>query len=255
MKNIIKNYLQVPFLICIAVILLCNGYISYRKAHYGVTLIKKAIPLKKSFDLIDETLISPYKVVRKQKITNKDILESLGTENYLQWILEDETAESLSPVKNCSLFITYYTGNPDQVPHVPEACYTGGGNQIESKSSVKMTITDANNIAEVPATCLVFKSNPAEIWQRENKFAVVYFFRVNGHYKGNRTTTRLALGNLTSEYSYFSKIEIKFFNRNGFYPEKEEAVAATEKLLNVILPVLEKYHWPDWNATSTTQNK
>ncbi|MCD4831301.1 MAG: hypothetical protein K8R02_05760 [Anaerohalosphaeraceae bacterium] len=250
MKDIIKNYLQVPFLICVAAIVLCSIYISYRKDHYGITLIKKALPLKKPFDLMDETALAPYKLIHKRKITNKDILESLGTESYLQWTLEDETVCEMSPVRHCSLFVTYYTGNPDQVPHVPEACYTGGGHQIADKASIKLHIADAN-IADVPATSLTFKTSPAEIWQAESKFTVIYFFKVNNLYKGNRTSTRFALGDLTNEYSYFSKVEVKFFNKNGLYPERDETIAATEKVLSKLLPALEKYHWPDWNTTST----
>ena len=88
--------------------------------------------------MLDEKLLEPYKVLEKSKIDNKDVLESLGTEDYLQWILEDTTVDVLSPVRNCSVFITYYTGNPDQVPHVPEACYTGGGNEVKDKFSVML---------------------------------------------------------------------------------------------------------------------
>jgi len=253
MKQIIKQYIQPSFLICIAVMLICGGYISFRKVHYGETLIKKALPLKQHFSLMDENALVPYKVINKSKITNKDILESLGTEDYLQWTLEDPTASNFSPVKNCSLFITYYTGNPDQVPHVPEACYTGGGNKMDDKSSAIIVVKDPNSddIAfDVPATCLTFKSVSSEIWKAESKFTVIYFFKVNGKYKGNRTTTRLALGDLTNEYSYFSKVEIKFFNRQGLYPDKDQAVEATAKLLSVVLPELEKNHWPDWNKNN-----
>jgi hypothetical protein len=32
------------------------------------------------------------------------------------------------------------------------------------------------------------------------------------------------------------------------YPSREEAIAASAKLLNVLLPVLEKEHWPDMKS-------
>jgi hypothetical protein len=50
--------------------------------------------------------------------------------------------------------------------------------------------------------------------------------------------------------SEFSKVEWKFFNtglagqQGSVYPTKEEAVTASQKLLGVILPILEKEHWP-----------
>jgi hypothetical protein len=244
-----KNYFQPAFLASIAVLVIFMGGMNYYKAKHGVTLVKKALPLKQSFDTLNEKLLAPYKVLEKSKIGNLDVLESLGTEDYLQWIIEDTTVDGLSPVKQCSVFITYYTGNPDQVPHVPEACYTGGGNEIKENFSLDLNIGDVNVTqipAMVPATGLIFGRKTTEIWQASAVFPVIYFFKVNGLYRGGRRTTQLALGDFTSEYSYFSKVEIKFFNVKGLYPDKKQAIEATEKLLRVLLPVLENNIWPEW---------
>lgn len=255
MKDYIKSYFQPPFLLSFLILIAFASGMSLFKTKYGVTLIKKPLPLQQPFDMLDESLLAPYKVIEKSRIENRDVLESLGTEEYLQWFIEDAEADEYSPVKNCSVFITYYTGNPDQVPHVPEACYTGGGNEIREKFSVNFDLSDANlpempKDGKVPATGLIFSKKSSEIWQAAVKYPVIYFFKVNGQYKGGRTSTRTALGSLTSEYSYFSKVEIKFFNTKGLNPNKEEAIAATEKLLRVLLPVLEKNHWPDWEEVN-----
>lgn len=255
MKDFLKNYFQVSFLMSLAVLVTFAGGMNYLKARRGVMLIKKPLPLKQPFDLLDEKLLEPYKVLEKSKIDNKDVIESLGTEEYMQWLLEDTTIDALSPVKNCLLFITYYTGSPDQVPHVPEACYTGGGHEINEKFSLTLNIGDVNipqipRDGKIPATGLIFGRKSPEIWQSSVTFPVIYFFKVNGLYKGNRTAARIALGDLTSEYSYFSKIEIKFYNSKGLYPEKAQATEATERLLKVLLPVLEKNHWPNWNEVN-----
>lgn len=251
MKGILKNYLQIPFLLSFILPLVFAGSVKYYNVRYGYNILKKPLPLKSPFDTLDEKLLSPYKVIKKVKIENKDVIESLGTEEYLQWMLEDTTADLMSPVKNCSLFITYYTGSTDQVPHVPEACYIGGGFELKDKFSVDLNVGDINvpgmeKNGKIPATGLVFKSKSDELWQVSAQFPVIYFFKVNGQYKGDRTATRIALGDLTSQYSYFSKIEIGFNNSRGIYPEKKQAVEAAEKLLKVLLPVLEKNHWPDW---------
>ncbi|HBG26411.1 MAG: hypothetical protein A2Y10_06410 [Planctomycetes bacterium GWF2_41_51] len=249
MKSYMKNYLQLPFILCVGFLLITAGFIAGFKSRQGLTLIKKPLPLKNSFDDLDEGLIAPYKVLNKSKIDNQDVLESLGTEDYLQWMLEDTSVDEMSPVKHCSFFVTYYTGNPDQVPHVPEACYTGGGNQVENSSIVNIEIGDIN-IPQIPkeisATALTFTRKSSEIWQASSEFVVMYFFKVNGVYKGNRTGVRVALGDLTSEHSYFSKVELKFFNARGLNPDKKQSAEAAEKLLKVLLPVLEKNHWPDW---------
>jgi hypothetical protein len=255
MKPFIKNYIQPPFLLSVVCLLITAGLISYIKANQGITLIKKSLPLKKSLDQLDEKLLEPYKVIAKSKIDNQDVLESLGTEDYLQWILEDTTADVMSPTRNCSLLITYYTGNPDQVPHVPEACYTGGGNEIKSSSSISLDLGDVNlpgtlHGGKISAMALVFTRKSEEIWQAAAEFPVIYFFKVNGTYKGDRTSVRWALGNLTSEYSYFSKVELKFFNSRGAYPDKQQSIEAAQKLLRVLLPALEKENWPDWGQVN-----
>ena len=255
MKDFVKNYFQVSFLISLAVLLVFAGGMNYMRVRQGIILTKKPLPMKEPFNLLDDKLLKPYKVLKKSKIDNKDVIESLGTEEYLQWLLEDTTVDALSPVRNCFIFITYYTGNPDQVPHVPEACYTGGGNEVKDRFSVTLDIGDVNlpGIPQgegIPATGLIFAQKSAEVWQSAERFPVIYFFKVNGLYKGNRTATRIALGDLTSEYSYFSKVEVKIFNLKGLYPEKAEAITAAGKLLKVLLPVLEKNHWPDWNKVN-----
>jgi len=30
------------------------------------------------------------------------------------------------------------------------------------------------------------------------------------------------------------------------YPNQKDSVEASEKLMRIILPILEKEHWPDW---------
>ncbi len=258
MKKILKIYLQPTFLLCVVVLGVASASIKLIKSYEDITIIKKAIPLKKSFEAVEETAFSPYTVVARQKIANKDVLESLGTEDYLQWILEDTRVPLSSPVRNCSLFVTYYTGNPDQVPHVPDACYIGGGHERVDKFSVSLNINDNAGAQggfqgpkRIEATGIIFKRKSREIWQTDAEFMVLYFFRVNGQYRGNRTETRIALGtNLRSEYSYFSKVEIKFFNSRGSYPSKEETIAAAEEFLSAVLPVLENDHWPDLESAN-----
>ncbi|MDD5010767.1 MAG: hypothetical protein PHQ00_01450 [Phycisphaerae bacterium] len=249
MKPFLKNYLQPSFLVSVICLLATAGFIGYYKTHYGITLIKKALPLKQPFDDFEEKLLEPYKVLKKSKIDNRDILESLGTEDYLQWFIEDTTADVMSPTRNCSLFITYYTGNPDQVPHVPEACYVGGGSKVVRSSSAALDLGDVKLTGQettIPATIVTFTQQAAEIWQTAAEFPVIYFFKVNGAYKGHRTAVRIALGDLINEYSYFSKVELKFFNVRGIYPDQQQSVEAAQKLLKVLLPVLERDYWPDW---------
>jgi len=251
MKNTGNNfnvYLQPAFVICVAVLATAGAGMSVTINKLGLYLKKEPIPLKKSLDLLDEDGLSQYKVEQnnKFKIENEEVAEALGTKDYIQWILEDTNAEINSPVKNCLLFITYYDC-PDRIPHVPEECYVGSGFQRLASDNVTLEINENSSLKrKVPAKYLIFGSSRANIWQSTEKFPVLYLFRVNGEYAGSREDARIALNkNLFDKSSYFSKVELAF-NQSSAPPSKEEAIATSEKLLSVILPILENEHWPDF---------
>ena len=99
---------------------------------------------------------------------------------------------------------------------------------------------------EIRGKYLVFGSTKASLWQRGEKFPVLYLFNVNGDYAASREEARIALNkNLFRKSSYFCKVEL-VFNQISIAPNKEQAIKAGEKLLSVILPILETEHWPDW---------
>lgn len=246
-RNIIEVYLQPAFLICIVVLATAGVGMSVIIHKLDVYLKKEPIPLKKSLELLDEDSLTPYKVPsnNKFKIENTEVVEALGTNDYIQWILEDTDIEVDSPVKNCLLLITYYD-RPDKIPHVPEECYVGGGFQRLTSDSVELEIKQETGLKrKIPAKYLVFGSTEENLLQNTRTFPVLYFFRVNDSYAGSREEARIILNkNLFGKYSYFSKVELAF-NQAAIPPGKEEVIAASEKLLSVILPVLENEHWPD----------
>jgi hypothetical protein len=245
-KGNIRVYLQPAFLICTAVLATSGAGMSITVNKLGLYLKKEPISLRKSLDLLDEHGIAPYRVEpdNKFKIENEEVAEELGTKEYIQWILEDTDAEINSPTRYCLLFITYYDC-PDRIPHVPEECYVGGGFQRLASDNVTLEIKRGSGFeSKIPGKYLVFGSSRANLWQSTEKFPVLYFFKVNGEYTGGREEARIALNkNLFRKHSYFSKVELAF-NQASVPPSKEEAIAASEKLLSVILPVLENEHWP-----------
>lgn len=243
----IAAYLQPAFLICAAVLAVAGAGMSLARKQLGLYLKKEPMPLKKPLDRMDEAKLAPYKVVAKEKIDNEEILKSLGTEDYIQWVLEDPCQPSGSPVRNVMVFITYYR-LPDRVPHVPEECYTGGGYQRLGTDGVTFRVPLPGGATEVPGRYLLFGASDSNLWQAGRQFPVLYLFRVNGEYGGSRDDARMALNrNIFGRHSYFCKIEL-VFNQGGTAPGKDEAVGASEKLLAALLPVLEQEHWPDWES-------
>ncbi|UCC97215.1 MAG: hypothetical protein JSW66_15375 [Phycisphaerales bacterium] len=245
-RNDLRAYWQPAFLICVLVLAAAGAGMSVAMKKLGAVFEKEPLPLKKSLELLDEADLTPFRVVPpKRKIENEHVLKALGTHDYIQWVIEDTEQGPSSPAKKCLLFVSYYR-LPDRVPHVPEECWAGGGYQKLGSEGVRLNIdNNAGFQAEVPANYLVFGPKAANLWQSSVRIPNVYFFRVNGQYAGSREEARLALNkNLFGRHSYFCKVEL-VFNVSSVSPSKEEAVAAGEKLLAVVLPILEEEYWPD----------
>jgi hypothetical protein len=247
--QIIKtNYLQPAFLICAGMLLITASAMSITIKRLGLYLSKEPIPLKKPLSQMDSFDLSPYKVVMKHIIENKDVLETLGTEDYIQWELENTNDPQTSSTRCCSLFITYYS-LPDIVPHRPEECYVGSGNRQISSDGVVFEIGEGNKKEQINASYLTFTGSEPDQLIGETKFGVLYFFSVNGKFLNGRTDARfnVLMKNLLGKFSYFSKVEWKFYN-NKFgrvtFASKEESLEASKKMLAVIVPILEKEHWP-----------
>ncbi|MHC4912306.1 MAG: hypothetical protein ACYTE5_04780 [Planctomycetota bacterium] len=263
-KNDMRVYLQPAFLICVAILAIAGSGISIAVRSFGVYLKKEPLPLRKSLDLLDEKALAFYKVISKEKIPYEETVKGLGTENYIQWTLEDANAAADSRTRYCSLFITYYD-LPDVVVHVPEECYMGGGYQRLASESLTVdcqSVVD-NRQFSVPASYLVFSDTRSNHWRGDTKFPVLYLFNVNGDYANSRENTRMILNkNIFGKYSYFCKVEWNFFNTRltaagqlggvKSYPGREQAVAASQKLLSVILPILEQEHWPIMRELGTS---
>lgn len=263
-RELLKPYLQPAFLVCVAVLAVASVSKDEVIRRIGIILEKERIDLKKPFSELDELQLGPYKVIQRRTIENQDILEELGTDEYIDWVLEDSEVDEHSPVRYCSLFLTYYTGNPDQAPHVPEECYLGSGNIREATEKVSLICPIAGDqTRKIDIRHLVFKPGNVSIWQSAPKFSVMYLFRVNGLYAADRNEVRAIMArNLLGKYSYFSKVEWNFFGL-GYgnikaRGSRDEVIAASEKLLSVIVPLLEDDHWPDWKqgeGVEETANK
>jgi hypothetical protein len=236
------------FVTCALLLAVAGGGMSMAMKKFEMYARKIPLPLKKSLESMDQSDLGPYKVLKKLKIDNKDILDNLGTEDYIQWYLEDTHVDPASLGSHCFLFITYYS-LPDRVPHVPEECFAGSGFQQLSSEPLTLEIRKQDGPETVPARQLIFAGSKPDLLGRSETFSVFYLFNVNGGYANSRETVRLALNkNIFGKYSYFCKVEWHFLDSNGnkMNPATKEAIAASQKLLEVILPILETEHWPAW---------
>lgn len=248
-------HLKPSFLVCMIILLMAAGSKEAVIRMFGIHMTKMPIALQRSFDELDEKALLPYHAVRKDKIQNRDQLESLGTEQYLQWVLEDTEAAGSSPTRYCSVFITYYTGNPDMVPHVPDECYVGGGNVHVGNERLELEIP-IEPPQKLSFQYALFSRTDSSL-MKEEKFSVQYLFHANGQYCGSRTDTRWVLGsNWFSKYSYFCKVEWNFYGFDSFgrvYPDRQQTMEASRRLLSLLLPELERNHWPDWEFVNSAE--
>lgn len=218
-------------------------------------LRKEAAPLRRSLDDLDESRLLPYVVLDKQKIANPDVEKELGTDDYIQWILEDKSVDTSDPARYAHLFITYYTGNPDKVPHVPDWCYVGSGGIVSDSKNQYVTVPGiglADEDDALPVRTLTIQLPGSAIGQRQSR-TVTYFFAVNGAYRCTRNQVRLLQNNFRDKYTYFSKVEIFFPGSTRM--SRDETLKAVEKLCRVAVPLLYKDYWPDWQALTTAQDR
>lgn len=234
---IMRTYLEPAFVICVLVLSLSGVVMS--KFH----ITKEPWPPVRSLKFLDESDMGPYRVVSKSEIKDKDTLAQLGTEEYIQWVLEDTEVPEDSPVRKALLFVTYYP-LADVVPHVPERCFVGAGYKPLGDESMKYAV-EINGVQKtVPGTRLVFQGGSSGFWEKLSQF---YLMNANGNYAGDGGAARFALNkNMFKKHSYFSKVEWNFMDGSGraSYLDQEEGRKAGEKLLSVILPILENQHWP-----------
>jgi len=218
----------------------------------GGHLLKQPLALRKSLDRLDANQLSPYEVVELPKIKDKSVEEALGTQDYIQWQLLDTDVPPTDPFYCANLFVTYYTGNPDKVPHVPDWCYVGSGGIVDKKHEVVITAPDcgvAEDGDQLKIRVLEIKIPRQGMGLTEFRRKIVaYVFRVNGTYACTRTQVRMKQRNRKDRYAYFSKVEVWF--EGGDAESLESHLESMESVYQRVLPLLYSDHWPDWEAAS-----
>jgi len=224
------------FIGCLILLSLC--LLGFRSYTSGMTFVKEPVPLKAPLGELDKHKLYPYKLLHVQEL-KPEMADALGATDYLQWILRDTSIPENRPESIVSLFISYDTGKRDPVPHVPDICMRASGYK-EIDAQYREVQLRSPRIT-VPIKVIEFEK-PA--MQRENT-VVVYTFHANGQFYPDNGKVRSAIGDPRARHAYYSKVELSF-GTSELSPTREQAVAAAEKFLRVIIPVLLKDHWPDW---------
>jgi hypothetical protein len=229
----------------------------------NTTLRKLPLPLRKSLAQLDRQKLVihdgdktySYRLEGQPVQLEAEMVDKLGTSDYISWTLrrwDDTTGQPTNLAFH--LFVTYYTGKPDQVPHVPEECYLGNafrevGNRLEHVSLPGLPPKDQSADIQV----LTFMREGGRLMGGRQCQLVMYSFRTNDSWQAERESVRRKLGNPFDKYAYFSKVELGFPLPPDLPEEAvKEALQEGKRVFEVVLPLLVDEHWPIWPSNGTT---
>jgi len=222
-----------PVYYVLAILVLVGSAVAMEIVDFQV--IKKPLPLRKPLIDFDRTALEPLVRV-DANILPKDVVEALGTEEYIEWSLKDpRVSEADTP--RVSLFLTYYTNVQDQVPHVPEECYYQGG-LIKTGDETQAWSLDALPGEEMAVRRLEF-TNPD---QPDANSLVYYTINVNGLFFAGRQGARLKMKSFNETHLYYSKVEIAF---HGYTQDEVKRLEErAQELMDISVAELFAEHWP-----------
>jgi len=238
-----KSLLQPAFLIAVAVLATTAFGIGPRIFRDAGP--KLPVPLKRPLSELTKDELAPY-VFRTQIPLNPAVQEVLGTDQFIDWRLDDSTVtDSSNPMSVIRLSVSYYTGGRDQTPHTPDQCMVGAGYRPKVAQNLDMEIPSLGR--KIPVRVLTFEKSA--IMQHERP-TVAYFFVCNGEFVCDRDSVRMGMNSLSHKHAYFAKIEVAFGSERSRpgVASREDSIAGTAPFLDRLLPVLLRDHLPDWDA-------
>ncbi len=251
----VRGPASLRYYVCLAVLLMSAAGLHMVAAVLGIHFVKAAVPLKRPLSEFDWTKLEPdYRQhLHQPDPLNEETLQKMGTEEYLQMRLWDTRRRPADPARVANILITYYTGQPDLVPHVPEQCFTAAGyDQVGEPETISVSVSGVGAPHDlIPVRMVQFHAR-----EGDDRQTVLYFFHANGQYEASRDGVRTRFAkNLWGRYAYFSKVEVLFTNdpetqRGLRQAGPQEAVEAIGPLLRKLMPVLLKDHFA-WEETTS----
>lgn len=253
---------SIRYLVCLGVLI--AGALGFRLAlsSLDMHLNKEAVPLKKPLYSADWTRLEPRFVQHASapRMPSEEELDQLGTKEFLVWRLVDTAKPKTDRASVALVAISYYTGAPDVVPHVPEECMSANGyDQVGGSEEHEIVVPDVgapDDRFSVRVATFDAPATAAAKGQREQA-VVIYFFHCNGDYCNSRRDVRMRFMDPTERYAYFAKVEIKFTNYdNTLYAGKEDSLAALPPLLERLMPLLrdEHFQWDELHAKDESRS-
>ncbi len=243
--------LGVPFLLACGMLLCAHFLIGKQFFSQGIGGPKEMLELRKPLGELRKDDLGHYKFKTNLKIS-PEVEDALGAKDYLSWVFVDSDIEDLKdPKRFIRLFVTYYSGGRDLVPHTPDECFLGAGYQAIQKENLRLTLNSMRT--DLPIRALTFQKS--DVFGNDQP-TVLYTFHCNGEFTETRDGVRVRINSPLNKYAYFCKIEISLggSSRDIGSPSRQESIQAAQEFLEAVLPRLIDEHMPDWDAATAESN-
>lgn len=265
---------QPAFIAGVAIMLVSAATLNVAVAAMGVHLRKQRIdpPDNRRVSAI-ATETASYQRVGQDIVMSSEVVDELGTTNYLTRSYALKNAAKDQPNPRMELHLAYYTGMIDTVPHVPERCMTGAGWQVVGLSrrvplkldtsswQVDQTVPEKlrGKVLTAPFDPAFSKDTKAErirlpfepdsIEMQSSEFTgprgmrqvAGYFFIANGGHTALAEGVRAKAFNLTDDYAFYLKVQIT----SQQVASPEQLAEHASRLLGELLPEIMRCV-PDW---------
>lgn len=239
------------YVTCLLVLVVSALGMRFVANQFAAFFEKEGLPLQAPLQFIEIGKLAPeYSLALEQpKPLSEEVVENLGTHEYLSCYLVNNKLDPRDTNFLSTVFVSYYTGQPDMVPHAPEECQQAAGWTLTRSETHTFTMLDhKGNEVELPLRVLDFDPPGGS---RNRSRTVIYFFFANGRYVTSRSGVRSATSNLRDRYAFYAKTELAFYSKHGQPADRETSIASAEDLLRKLMPVLWKDHFPDWDAATS----
>ncbi len=243
----------------------------------GIEAEKLEAPLRQPLSTLP-TRLGEWRRLGEDRVLDSQVVEVLGTPHYLERTYALERGNGLDASTALRIHIAFYSGDPDESPHVPEVCWVGQGMSIDGPAEIRplrLSIPDVRveeglaNLDTGEPYPIVDLEHPVtrisepvalpvgELSLRISRFVSPadpgslqlggYFFIANGRLTPRATDVRSLAFQLYQRYAYWMKVEFDATVPRG--SGEAEAIDAyverVEGLLSTLLPELMK-RLPDW---------
>jgi hypothetical protein len=234
---------NVHFLLGSAVLVASGAFLHAASSRGYLRVMKKALPLRRPMVDFDQRALAPYQLITGGRLSPENE-EELGTKEYLNWTLRPPAGPLGEP--HIDLMVSYYTGLPDQVPHVAEECFHMGGWLQASDDTVEMicprlaeaTGKQGRRIETLDARRLSFTSQRligTRTW-------AYYTIVANGDFYPNRQLVRMRMIDPRDSHLYYSKVEVDI--RAPSHSDLKALDTIANEVLDRVLAELVQSHWP-----------